>query len=134
TTFGAIHDAKPDPALLAYQYLQTLPQIAQGDANKMWIVPSEFSKALDGLAKLTGGEGEDEPSWLAQRTTETSAANGAGSLDTSDWFDSNLPAANEQPEALDFRASDHDADSQVAHAGLPEAQPTDVAAILRERV
>src|SRR6201996_1078402 len=36
TTFGAIHAAKPDPALLAYQYLQTLPQIAQGDANKMW--------------------------------------------------------------------------------------------------
>ncbi|HEX8768249.1 MAG TPA: SPFH domain-containing protein, partial [Jatrophihabitans sp.] len=44
TTFNAIHAAKPDPALLAYQYLQTLPQIAQGDANKMWIVPSEFSK------------------------------------------------------------------------------------------
>src|SRR5256885_3910978 len=49
TVFNAIHDAKPDPALLAYQYLQTLPQIAQGDANKMWIVPSEFSNALEGL-------------------------------------------------------------------------------------
>ena len=54
TTFNAIHAAKPDPALLAYQYLQTLPQIAQGDANKMWIVPSEFSKALEGLAGLAG--------------------------------------------------------------------------------
>src|ERR1700709_1768930 len=54
TTFGAIHAAKPDPALLAYQYLQTLPQIAQGDANKMWIVPSEFSKALEGLSRLSG--------------------------------------------------------------------------------
>ena len=37
TTFNAIHAARPDPALLAYQYLQTLPQIAKGDANKMWI-------------------------------------------------------------------------------------------------
>ena len=55
TTFNAIHAAKPDPALLAYQYLQTLPQIAQGDANKMWIVPSEFSKALEGLAGMAGG-------------------------------------------------------------------------------
>ncbi|MCU1657319.1 MAG: band 7 protein, partial [Pseudonocardiales bacterium] len=64
TTFNAIHAAKPDPALLAYQYLQTLPQIAQGDANKMWIVPSEFSKALEGLARLTGAEGADAPSWL----------------------------------------------------------------------
>ena len=58
TTFGAIHAAKPDPALLAYQYLQVLPQIAQGDANKMWIVPSEFSKALEGLSKLAGGDDE----------------------------------------------------------------------------
>src|SRR4051812_47301178 len=41
TVFQAIHDGKPDQGLLAYQYLQTLPQIAQGDANKMWIVPSE---------------------------------------------------------------------------------------------
>src|SRR6201994_500804 len=85
TTFNAIHDAKPDPALLAYQYLQTLPKIAQGDANKMWIVPSEFSKALEGLAKL-GGEDGETPSWLAQ----TSAATGTRSaeLDASDWLES----------------------------------------------
>ena len=57
TVFQAIHDGKPDQGLLAYQYLQTLPQIAQGDANKMWIVPSEFSKALEGLANL-GGAGD----------------------------------------------------------------------------
>src|SRR5919199_1433455 len=58
TVFQAIHDGKPDQGLLAYQYLQTLPKIAQGDANKMWIVPSEFSRALDGLAKLGGADGE----------------------------------------------------------------------------
>src|SRR3954469_25447147 len=65
TTFNAIHDARPDPALLAYQYLQTLPQIAQGESNKMWIVPSEFSRALDGLARLGGAEGGEPPPWLA---------------------------------------------------------------------
>jgi hypothetical protein len=52
--FQAIHDGKPDQGLLAYQYLQTLPQIAQGDANKMWIVPSEFSKALEGCRGWAG--------------------------------------------------------------------------------
>ena len=93
TTFGAIHAAKPDPALLAYQYLQMLPQIAQGDANKMWIVPSEFSKALEGLAKLMGAEGEGEsPSWLAATGT-TGPNGGTPDLDTSRWFDSNLPPA-----------------------------------------
>jgi regulator of protease activity HflC (stomatin/prohibitin superfamily) len=49
TVFRAIHEGKPDPQLLAYQYLQTLPQIAQGEANKVWIIPSEFAQALGQL-------------------------------------------------------------------------------------
>ncbi len=49
TVFGAIHKGNPDPKLLAYQYLQILPQIAQGDANKVWIIPSEITKALGEL-------------------------------------------------------------------------------------
>ncbi|MFN2518968.1 MAG: SPFH domain-containing protein [Jatrophihabitantaceae bacterium] len=117
TTFAAIHAAKPDPALLAYQYLQTLPQIAQGDANKVWLIPSEFSKALEGLAKLGGVEGADA-SWL-QSTTAVGTDQQAPGLDASDWFDSNLPPAHEQPEAIDLRASDHDPESIEAHAGLP---------------
>ncbi|MFT4287657.1 SPFH domain-containing protein [Nocardioides sp.] len=49
TVFQAIHDGAPDQSLLAYQYLQMLPKIAEGDANKVWIVPSEIGKALEGL-------------------------------------------------------------------------------------
>jgi len=55
TVFKAIHEGDADPKLLAYQYLQTLPQIAKGDANKLWIVPSELSSALSGLGGLLGG-------------------------------------------------------------------------------
>jgi regulator of protease activity HflC (stomatin/prohibitin superfamily) len=47
TVFGAIHAGNADPKLLAYQYLQVLPQIAQGDSNKIWLIPSEFSHALE---------------------------------------------------------------------------------------
>ena len=54
TVFRAIHEGNPDRELLAYQYLQTLPQIAQVNANKLWIVPSEFGKALEGLGGLFG--------------------------------------------------------------------------------
>ncbi len=50
TVFGAIHAGKPDEKLLAYQYLQVLPQIAQGDANKVWVIPSELTRALGGLS------------------------------------------------------------------------------------
>src|SRR3954470_25013844 len=53
--FQAIHDGDPDPKLLAYQYLQTLPQIAQGDANTVWIVPSELGEALKGIRGALGG-------------------------------------------------------------------------------
>jgi regulator of protease activity HflC (stomatin/prohibitin superfamily) len=49
TVFQAIHDGRPDQSLLAYQYLQMMPKIAEGDANKLWIVPSEIGKALEGL-------------------------------------------------------------------------------------
>ena len=51
TVFGAIHEGKPDPELLAYQYLQMLPQIAQGAANKVWVIPSELTRAVSGFAE-----------------------------------------------------------------------------------
>jgi regulator of protease activity HflC (stomatin/prohibitin superfamily) len=53
--FQAIHDGDADPKLLAYQYLQTLPKIAQGDANQVWIVPSELGEALRGIGGALGG-------------------------------------------------------------------------------
>ena len=60
TVFRAIHEGAPDQALLSYQYLQMLPQLAQGEANKIFIIPSEFSQALgnlgDVVSKVTGGE------------------------------------------------------------------------------
>ncbi|HYT09440.1 MAG TPA: SPFH domain-containing protein [Mycobacteriales bacterium] len=119
TVFASIHASDPDPKLLAYQYLQTLPQIAQGDANKLWIVPSEFSKALEGLAGLAGGSGGSGATWL----TEAGKSDGGKptvakeTLDTSDWFDSKLPPARLQPEA-EIRASDRDDETTAAHRGL----------------
>jgi regulator of protease activity HflC (stomatin/prohibitin superfamily) len=54
TVFQAIHDGQPDQSLLAYQYLQMLPKIADGSANKVWVVPSEITKALEGLGSAVG--------------------------------------------------------------------------------
>jgi regulator of protease activity HflC (stomatin/prohibitin superfamily) len=54
TVFTAIHEGNPDQPLLAYKYLEMLPEIAQGGANKLWIVPSELGKALEGLGGLFG--------------------------------------------------------------------------------
>ncbi|TFD78032.1 SPFH/Band 7/PHB domain protein [Cryobacterium sp. Sr8] len=52
--FKAIHDGDPDPKLLAYQYLQTLPKLAEGSANKLWIVPSELTEAMKSIGRAFG--------------------------------------------------------------------------------
>jgi regulator of protease activity HflC (stomatin/prohibitin superfamily) len=52
--FGAIHKGNPSQKLLAYQYLQTLPKLANGTANKLWIIPSEVGEALKGIGSVLG--------------------------------------------------------------------------------
>jgi regulator of protease activity HflC (stomatin/prohibitin superfamily) len=62
TVFAAIHEGDADPKLLAYQYLQMLPQIAQGESNKIWIIPSEFTAAVGQLSNaLPKSTGQSEP-------------------------------------------------------------------------
>jgi regulator of protease activity HflC (stomatin/prohibitin superfamily) len=58
TVFRAVHEGDPDPKLLAYQYLQMLPQIAAGDADTVWVIPSELTRALAGI---TAGWGSPQP-------------------------------------------------------------------------
>ena len=57
--FAAIKAGRPTPELLAYQYLQTLPLMAKGEANKVWVVPSDFGSALQGFSQTLGAPGED---------------------------------------------------------------------------
>jgi len=47
--FDAVHAANPDEKVLAYQYLQMLPVIANGTASKVWILPAELSRAMQVL-------------------------------------------------------------------------------------
>ncbi len=63
TVFRAIHEGNPDPRLLAYEYLQTLPKLADGQASKLWIVPSQLTEALQGLGNAFGNvaTGPDRP-------------------------------------------------------------------------
>ena len=85
--FQAVHDNDPDPKLLAYQYLQTLPQLAQGQGNTFWVIPSEVTSALRSVASAFGGGDAApaatsspaqprtiEPGTTEQRTTEPRTA------------------------------------------------------------
>ncbi|MEU4443783.1 SPFH domain-containing protein [Actinosynnema sp. NPDC050801] len=87
--FAAIKAGRPTPEVLAYQYLQTLPQMAQGDANKVWLVPSDYGKALEGFAKMLGAPGEDgvfryEPPAYEEPVTSAPEQDDPS---VADWFD-----------------------------------------------
>ena len=76
TVFNAIHEGKPDRELLSYEYLQMLPQLAEGDANKVFVVPSEFAQAFGGIGEaLKAARASDGPP--ARAATGRRAAPGA---------------------------------------------------------
>ncbi len=54
TVFEAIHKGAPDEKLLSYRYLQMLPELAKGDANKVFVIPSEFTQAVGGIGRALG--------------------------------------------------------------------------------
>ncbi|WP_054813014.1 SPFH domain-containing protein [Nocardia arizonensis] len=83
--FAAIKSGKPTPELLAYQYMQTLPMVARGDANKVWLVPSDFGKALEGFAKSFATKGEDEVFRYEPPADEGTVE--TDDSDVADWFD-----------------------------------------------
>jgi regulator of protease activity HflC (stomatin/prohibitin superfamily) len=63
--FQSIHRNDPDPKLLAYQYLQTLPQLANGAGNTFWVIPSEVTSALKAVTSAFSGSGGSEPGTAA---------------------------------------------------------------------
>ncbi len=84
--FDAIHRGRPTQKLLAYQYLQVLPQIATGDSNKMWIIPSELTDALRGISGALGGE--------------PGPGGGPGHDEEEDWVDPGEDVANPFEETV----------------------------------
>jgi regulator of protease activity HflC (stomatin/prohibitin superfamily) len=117
--FNAIKTARPTPEVLAYQYLQTLPQMAQGDANKVWMIPTDYGKALEGFARMLGAPGEDgvfryePPTYEPPSRTEEDDESIAGWFDTS--TDPKVAQAVREAEAVAHR----EVPSPIAAAGRP---------------
>jgi regulator of protease activity HflC (stomatin/prohibitin superfamily) len=76
TVFEAIHAGRPDPELLAYTYLQALPQIANSPSATVWVVPGELTAAMQGIATAFGRRGEVAPGDSAADDDGEDAAGG----------------------------------------------------------
>ena len=130
--FAAVKQGKPTPELLAYQYLEKLPEMAQGDANKVWMVPSDFGKSLEGFARMLGAPGEDgvfryEPPQEEPPTTPPEQDDES----VRSWFD--ISTSPEVAEAV--RAAEAVARKEVptASTGVPTGTATSPSAAVAER-
>jgi regulator of protease activity HflC (stomatin/prohibitin superfamily) len=81
TVFQAIHDGEPDQRLLSYQYLQMLPQLAQGSANKVFVIPSDFSQALGTISGALSGQGQLPNGELPERPHKPRRTDGPDEID-----------------------------------------------------
>ncbi len=115
TVFGAIHAGAPDERLLSYQYLQMLPQLARGEANKIFVIPSEFSQALGNLGGAVSRFGDLDANGASKPRPVTSAGEDAAA------------AAREDAAAASAAARQATADAegaqQVGRTQLSPAPP-----------
>ncbi|WP_288813908.1 SPFH domain-containing protein [uncultured Corynebacterium sp.] len=101
---AAIKAAQITPDVLAYQYLEKLPEMAKGSSNKTWLIPMQFGDSLEQFAKALSKQDEDgvfryEPSEVDQHTRDL-----AEESDPADWF--NTESAPEIAAAV-AQANEH---------------------------
>jgi regulator of protease activity HflC (stomatin/prohibitin superfamily) len=130
TVFQAIHDGAPDQELLAYQYLQMLPQLAQGEANKIFVIPSEFTQALSNIGGVIGSAGNSSPPRpKSGRNEGADAAADAAAADAREAADAARAAEREASAATtENRLSGPSVQSQIAAGTASPAPPAAVEA------
>ncbi len=121
-TFAAIKAGRPTPEMLAYQYLQTLPLMAKGEANKVWLVPSDFGSALQGFTKLLGAPGEDGVFRYTPSPVEDNLPRPDDDAEeVADWF--NTQSDPEIAQAVAAAVADARTPVQGAIPSAPAADP-----------
>ncbi|HEX6469431.1 MAG TPA: SPFH domain-containing protein [Streptosporangiaceae bacterium] len=108
--FTSIHENDPDPKLLAYQYLQTLPQLAQGEGSTFWVIPSEVTSALQAVTKAFGGSVEETAERFAERARTAR--------------DGERRSTRARREAVERANQEAQNAAEEAHVAVEEAQST----------
>ncbi|WP_394280992.1 SPFH domain-containing protein [Corynebacterium sp.] len=111
---AAIKSSEVTPEVLTYQYLDKLPQMAQGEASTMWMIPSQFGDSLEQFAKAFAKKDDDgvfryEPAKADEQTKQL-----AGQEDTDAWFETNTDPEIARAVAEARAVANKPADSPLA--------------------
>jgi uncharacterized membrane protein YqiK len=119
--FDAIHTGDADPKLLAYQYLQMLPQVANGTASKLWVVPAEFTAALGSIGKAFGGSSSDDAGSSSSSGADAAATRALRQSRLADMGTVTLADAGEalREAKRQSEAATADATSHGTRSGVP---------------
>ena len=84
---AAIKSSGVTPELLAYQYLDKLPKIADNEAATMWMIPSQFGDSLEQFARAFANKDDDGVFRYQAESVDAETKEMAGEEDTDRWFD-----------------------------------------------
>lgn len=123
--FQAVHHNDADPKLLAYKYLETLPQLAAGDNNTMWVVPGEFTKALESVTQAFAGRAADRPTGeSAAPDAELSTAHSPPAVTDGGSLPRLEHSTDHATEMAQAAVSDAKAEAAAAERGTPPSPPS----------
>lgn len=131
---AAIRSSKITPEVLAYQYLEKLPKMAEGQASTMWMIPSQFGDSLEEFARALAKKGDDGVFRYEPADVDESDHEVLNKDEGEDWFNTEsnpeiqaaVAAANavaNQPveDPLDVaKAKAKQQSSSTEPAGIPE--------------
>lgn len=95
---AAIKSAQVTPEVLAYQYLEKLPEMAKGSANKTWMIPMQFGDSLEQFAKALAKKDDEGVFRYEPKPVDEATREQANESSSADWF--NTASSPEIAEAV----------------------------------
>ena len=124
---AAVDRSNVTPEMLAYQYLEKLPQIANNNAATMWMIPNQFGDALEQFAKAMANKDDDGVFRYESTKTNTQFDDDE---DIDEWFDTTQNPELEQALAEARAVANKPVNSSVGEvatqAGQAAAEEPDV--------
>ncbi|AKV58361.1 MULTISPECIES: SPFH domain-containing protein [Corynebacterium] len=127
---AAIKSSGVTPELLAYQYLENLPKIANNDAATMWMIPSQFGNSLEQFAKAFANKDDDGVFRYEAQRVDQDTKDLASEGDTDQWFDTStdpeLARALAEARAVANKHVDEPDPTQHRAPETPIANPLEI--------